>query len=82
MLTTSHDFATFIKNGLQTKKICHFVLAGAVVSGQIEEEPTPETISLRNVTIYSGHSVVQTDFLFVPLAHILTWGFGKLVQRK
>lgn len=72
----SHDLDELIKNNPHPEFI-HFVLPGAIVSGQVVRR-TPETIHLENVTTFTGGSSVEIDLLQVPLDRILAWGEGEI----
>ncbi len=73
---TSRDLEEFIKNNPHPEFI-HFVLPGAVVSGQFVKR-TPEIIHLENVTTYTGGSTVYIDLLQIPTEKILAWGEGEI----
>ena len=75
-----HDLNEFL-DGTDDLDTVHFVLPGAVVSGQlirfIAGEKT-KTVRLQNACVIAGGSPTTSELLFVPYERILAWGEGSI----
>jgi hypothetical protein len=75
-MSLSYDLEQLIKNN-PFPEFIHFVMPGAVVSGQFVTS-TPETITLQNATTYTGGSAVEIESVELPIEKIIGWGEGEI----
>jgi hypothetical protein len=71
---------TFISSKIKNGEIVHFVLPGAIISGECNDLLSfTFVLELKNCTVYTGSSKVSIDILYVSAdKDILSWGSGEI----